>query len=75
MMTSNGTEVAERFTKLLSIPEIAGPTQDGLLQLRRQFGAPRSVGVNMAVDALDGVRPEQFVRTLAPAYIAQLSDL
>jgi hypothetical protein len=75
MMTSDGTEVAKRFTELLSIPEIAEATQDGLLQLRRQFGAPRSVGVNMAVDALDGVRLEQFVRALAPSYMAQLSEV
>ena len=63
-------EVGARLAELRRNQVCGTSVALGVEQLRRQFGAPNSAGVNLAVDALTGALPEGLVRSLAPSYVA-----
>ncbi|WP_030741958.1 hypothetical protein [Streptomyces sp. NRRL F-5135] len=65
-------EVAESFALLRKDPRVGAITSQGAELLHRLFGARRTVGVDMAVQALRGDMPEDRVRALAPAYVSRL---
>lgn len=73
MMSDAGPdEVAERFKVLLDDPRSGETTRTGLSFLEELFGAPATLGTEMAVAALAGVVDAGRVRALAPAYVAAL---
>lgn len=73
MMTQAGpAEVAERFEILLADERTSEVARNGLGYLDELFGAPATVGTEMAVAALAGGLDEQTVRGLAPGYVAAL---
>jgi hypothetical protein len=61
-----------RLAELAMQPACAASISDGIQHLAEQFGRPRSVGVEFAVQALAGALPEDQIRALAPAYIDEL---
>ncbi len=55
--------------------ELCGPSVvQGVQRLERLFGAERSRGVELAITSLVGALDEDFVRELAPGYIADLMN-
>ncbi|MGW6410478.1 hypothetical protein ACWF95_25260 [Streptomyces vinaceus] len=74
MMTARARQVSETFTVLRSNPRVGDVAADGLDKLRQLFGGRATPGVDMAVKALAGSLEEERVRTLAPAFIARLTE-
>uniref|UniRef100_UPI002F90C3B8 hypothetical protein n=1 Tax=Streptomyces sp. NBC_01553 TaxID=2975877 RepID=UPI002F90C3B8 len=74
MMTTRARQVSETFTALRNNPRVGNVAADGLEKLRQLFGGRGTPGVDMAVKALAGSLEEDRVRTLAPAFIARLTD-
>jgi len=73
MVASDVDAVAARLQELLSHPEVGAVTAEGLSALRGQFGAARTDGTNMAVEALaGGSLPESTIRAVGPAFAAAL---
>ncbi|MER7166370.1 hypothetical protein ABT336_09935 [Micromonospora sp. NPDC000207] len=55
--------------------KLAGPSViQGVQRLEKLFGTGRSRGVELAVTSLAGALDEDFIRELAPGYIASLMD-
>jgi hypothetical protein len=70
--TADADTVAGTFDRLLNHSRVAETTRAGLGLLHGQFGAARTIGVDMAARALDGSVPESQVRRVAPAFIREL---
>jgi hypothetical protein len=70
--TADADTVAGTFHRLLSHPRVADTTRTGLGLLHEQFGAARTIGVDMAARALGGSVPDSQVRMVAPAFIREL---
>jgi hypothetical protein len=72
MMNTDPADITDRLDTLLADARTAEVTRRGLGYLRELFSAPRTLGTNMAVDALEAVVNEATVRAIAPAYLAAL---
>ena len=70
--TTDPRGLAETFERLLRHPRVATVARTGLGLLHAQFGAARTIGVEMAARALEGSVPESQVRMVAPAFVAEL---
>ena len=73
MVTTAPERVNEVMPTLLGDPRIAEPAQRGLELLRSQFGARRAPGVEMAVRALRLGVPENRVRSVCGAFVADMA--
>ena len=75
MVGSNAREVARTLRRLLNDPEVGMTARTGLGYLTEQFGGTprRARGAEMAVRALAGARPREFVEGLAAAYARTLA--
>lgn len=76
MIGSNAREVARTLRRLLNDPEVGLTARTGLGYLTEQFGGTprRARGAEMAVRALAGARPREFVEGLAAAYTRTLAQ-
>lgn len=74
MMDSEPGSVATRVGELLANDRTVGPTREGLRYLQELFGAARTLGTNMAVDALETAVPEATIRAIAPSYLSALRN-
>ncbi|MFI1585781.1 hypothetical protein [Embleya sp. NPDC020630] len=72
MIASDPGDVAARAARILEHGDSATAAAAGLAHLRALFGAPRSVGVDMAARALAGAMPEARLRATAVAFTAAL---
>lgn len=72
MIASDPFEVADTFTALMKSPCVGPVTVEGLALLHRLFSAARSAGVEMAIQALQGVYDAGYVRDLTAGYLAVL---
>jgi hypothetical protein len=72
MLATDEDEVAARFDMLLASERTAEVTVKGLASLRELFGAARTTGTLMAVDALAGDPIETQVPLIGPAYVQAL---
>jgi hypothetical protein len=72
MLASDPLEVGETLARLVKQGHAAELTRQGLVYLDQLFRASAPVGVNLAVQALDGIRNADEIRRLAPAYISAL---
>jgi hypothetical protein len=72
MIASDPFEVADAFTALLNSPRVGQVTAHGLTLLHRLFGAARAIGVEMAVQALQGTYHADYLRDLIAGYLAEL---
>jgi hypothetical protein len=70
--TADPSATAATFQRLLEHPRVGEITRSGLGMLHDQFGAARTVGVDMAARALAGSIPQTQVRRVAPAFISEL---
>lgn len=66
------TTVAARVRELLMNNRTAGTTREGLGHLEKLFGAARTQGTDMAVDALEATVAEATIRAIAPSYLDAL---
>lgn len=73
MLTTPPERVKEVVPTLLDDPRVAGPAQRGLELLGAQFGARRAPGVEMAVRALRLGVPEDRVRSVCVAFVADIA--
>jgi hypothetical protein len=64
--------VGTRLAELSLIEECGSSVKEGVAHLQRLFGGSRTRGVDLAVEAMAGALPEEFLRELAPAYMAEL---
>jgi hypothetical protein len=65
-------DVADRFRRLLAEERTRESAQLGLERLDALFGAPATVGTEMAATALAGIVDPARVRAIAPAYVVEL---
>ena len=65
-------EIGSRLAMLASHAMCGAVVRHGVDQIGRLFAGRRSRGVDLAVDALTGALPEEFVRELVPAYIGAM---
>jgi hypothetical protein len=72
MQGSSSTAVAGTFGSLMTHPDAGAPSGLGLGLLAEQFGSRAGTGIAMASQALRGVMPEERVRTICLAYMAEL---
>ncbi len=72
MMDSEPDTVATRVRELLVNDRTVGSTRHGLNYLQELFGAARTLGTDMAVDALETAVPEATIRAIAPSYMDAL---
>lgn len=72
MLVTDEYEVAERFERLLANDGTAEVTRAGLASLRDLFGAARTPGTLMAIDALAGDPVEGQIPAIGPAYLQAL---
>lgn len=72
MLTTEPEQVNEVVPELLEDLRVAGPAQRGLELLWSQFGARRAPGVEMAVRALRLGVPEDRVRSVCVAFVAEI---
>lgn len=74
LMMGSGPDphVTARLRELLGNPRTAESTRVGLGYLQTLFGAPRTQGTTMAVDALEGAYGAADIRAIAPSYVNEL---
>jgi hypothetical protein len=73
MMSNAGPdEVATRFRRLLAEERTRDTARAGLDHLDELFGAPATLGTEMAISTLAGIVDPAQMRAIAPAYIAEL---
>lgn len=64
--------VAERLARLMDDPRTSEAVNQGVALLRSQFGARRSMGVEMAIESLRGVVPDERVRLVCTSFVENL---
>ncbi len=72
MVTTDAGAVADSLVTLAKSDRVGTVAREGTALLRALFGAPRTVAVDMAVEALAGSVREERVRQLMPAFVAEL---
>lgn len=73
MQTTSPADANERITRLLADARSAQPCRRGLELLRRQFGAPRGDGLEMAIRSLRLHIPDGRVRTVCVRFVEELN--
>lgn len=74
MLTVPAPEFLERLRPLLDDPIAKAPTVDALEFLGDLFGAPRSAGVQMAVDALRVGVPAERVESICTSFVRRVQE-
>lgn len=72
MLASDPAEIGGTLARFFEREGTAELTRRGVDHLDQLFRAPRSPGVGLAVEALDGIQNGDDIRRLAPAYVAAL---
>ncbi|MGW0432464.1 hypothetical protein ACWDV4_07945 [Micromonospora sp. NPDC003197] len=73
LMQAEPADQVGRRLREIAADEMAGVSvREGVEHLNELFSRPRSPGVALAVDALRGALPSDFVQALATAYTAEL---
>lgn len=74
MQTTQARAASETLTMLLGDERAAPAVSDGVSYLREQFGARRSPGVEMAIQAFGGSIPEERVVAVCVGFVKALRD-